>query len=463
MDVLDGLRSLPDASVDCVLTSPPYWSLRDYHVPKTLWPDGVRCALGFEDTPQNYVSHLLAVFEEIERILKPWGTVWINLGDTYAGSWGNYAPGRSKDRFHPSTPSHWLRRGALAPEIRPPASVLQAVPEKSLCLIPMRFALSMIDRGWLLRNDICWYKPNHMPASVKDRLTPAWEHLFLFVKQQRYFFDLDAIREPHKYLADALRRKRSIQSERKNAHPKGVRLPPHPGEPGSMHPKGKNPGDFWRVPSETRTLGAILGEKGIVKVPGGQGWTGHPEGGEARILREEDPRWLSPEGKNPGDVWHIATTPFPGAHFAVYPEKLCERPILAGCPAQVCRKCGTPQLLQKSGGGKAFNIRVRDVQKGKLKAANRRASDDEIAAYDESNYEATSKARRILGCDCNEGFEAGVVFDPFMGSGTTAVVAQRLGRHFLGFEANPDYVQMALTRIANASKGTKRADASSGS
>ncbi|MCG3132749.1 MAG: hypothetical protein FLDDKLPJ_03615 [Phycisphaerae bacterium] len=462
MDVLDGLRCLPDASIDCVLTSPPYWSLRDYHVPKTLWPDGVRCALGFEDTPQNYVSHLLAVFEEIERILKPWGTVWINLGDTYAGSWGNYAPGRSKDRFHPSTPSHWLRRGALAPEIRPPASVLQAVPEKSLCLIPMRFALAMVERGWLLRNDICWHKPNHMPASVKDRFTPAWEHLLLFVKQPRYFFDLDAVRQPHKYLAEAQRRRKDKPSQRWNAHPKGVRLPPHPGEPGSMHPRGKNPGDFWAIPAETRSLGTILGEKGIVNVPGGKGWTGHPAGGEARILREHDPRRLSPDGKNPGDVWDITTTPFPGAHFAVYPEKLCERPILAGCPARVCKGCGMPHLFREKGRGQAFNLRVRDVKKGKLKAADRRATPQEVEKYNEREYTSSEGAQQVLGCTCNAGFDGGVVLDPFMGSGTTAVVALRLGRHFLGIDANPDYVQMALSRIANAAKALKRPSPSAG-
>ncbi|MBE7456565.1 MAG: hypothetical protein HS102_08040 [Planctomycetia bacterium] len=147
------------------------------------------------------------------------------------------------------------------------------------------------------------------------------------------------------------------------------------------------------------------------------------------MLREEDPRWLSPEGKNPGDVWHIATTPFPEP-ISPYTLRNCVnvlslRVVLPKSAGNAARRNCCKKRRRK-----AFNIRVRDVQKGKLKAANRRASDDEIAAYDESNYEATSKARRILGCDCNEGFEAGVVFDPFMGSGTTAVVAQRLGRHF---------------------------------
>ena len=107
---------------------------------------------------------------------------------------------------------------------------------------------------------------------------------------------------------------------------------PKPGEPGAFHHKGKNPGDYWTIPSETRKLGAIIGEQGAVKDPVGAGWIGHPVGGEARIIREQDPRWLSPIGKNPGDCWEISTRPFKGGHFAVYPEKLCEIPIKAGCP-----------------------------------------------------------------------------------------------------------------------------------
>ncbi|NUQ09527.1 MAG: site-specific DNA-methyltransferase [Phycisphaerae bacterium] len=449
-DALSGLRALPEACVDCVLTSPPYWSMRDYHLDPVIWPDGKVNVLGLEDSPEDYVEHLCSVLDEISRVLKPTGTVWINLGDTYAGSWGNYAPRRPKDQPFAETPSHWPRKGLIPPSVRPPASKPQRVPDKSLCLIPMRFALAMLERGWILRNDLCWHKPNHMPASVKDRFTPSWEHLFLFVKSPRYYFDLDAVRQPHKCLAEVAGRWKDKITPRVNYHPKGVRRPPHPGEPGSMHPRGKNPGDFWEIPAETRTLGAILGVRGAVKVPGGSGWTGHAEGGEARILHEQDPRWLSPLGKNPGDCWSICTTPSSLGHFAVYPEALCERPIKAGCPAQVCLKCGMPWLIRSRGGGSAFNIRVRDVKTGKLKAPDRRASAQEVAAYDERAYRLEAKETRVLGCSCNAGFGAGIVLDPFIGSGTTAVVALRLGRHFIGFEANPDYVQMARQRLAKA-------------
>ncbi len=230
-----------------------------------------------------------------------------------------------------------------------------------------------------------------------------------------------------------------------------MREPPEPAAPGAFHPRGKNPGDFWRIAAETRSLGAIMGERGAVKVPGGAGWVGHPPGGEARIIREQDPRWLSPGGRNPGDCWEISTRPCPGAHFAVFPEHLVETPIKAGCPLEVCIRCGMAKekvhRLPENPG--AFNIRVRDVQAGRLKAADRRASETELRDYDEHTYR--SRARGLVispGCGCRAGFRRAIVLDPFMGSGTTAVVARKLGRDFIGFELNPRYVRMARNRLA---------------
>jgi DNA modification methylase len=236
----------------------------------------------------------------------------------------------------------------------------------------------MAEQGWILRNDIIWHKPNHMPASVKNRFACSWEHLFFFVKSEKYFFDLDAVRVPHKSPASRFSRPVKHLRARMSHHLNGNRICPNPGEAQAFHAKGKNPGDFWTIPAETRTQGAVLGVSGVVKVPGGAGWIGHPPGGQARIVREADPRWLPPGGKNPGDSWDIATTPFRGAHFAVYPESLCERPIRAGCPM------------------------------------------------------------------------GGIVLDPFAGSGTTAVAANRLGRRFIGFELNKDFRTLALARLARS-------------
>ena len=406
MEAREGLRKLDDNSIDCVLTSPPYWAKRDYESPSTTWSDGDKSPLGLESNADGYVRHLLEVFEEVKRVLKPSGTLWVNLGDSYAGLWGNYQSGNERKAIAQTSP----------------AAFNQSFPDKSLCLIPERFAIAMVECGWILRNIIVWHKPNHMPSSVKDRFTCSWEHLLLFVKSPRYYFELDAVRIPHALLARGVVKSKPA-AKRETHHVTGKRLPPHPGQPNSMHPLGKNPADYWSISPETRSLGAIIGERGAVKVPGGSGWTGHPAGGQARILRENDPRWLQPNGKNPGDCWDIVTARRQQAHFAIFPEKLCERPILAGCPKCACSNCGMP-------------------------AANRhecRVIAQQGASASDSNKNI--KPTDNEACDCNAPCAPGIVLDPFIGSGTTAVVAQRLGRRFIGFEINPHYVQMARNRL----------------
>jgi len=430
IDALNGLKKLRDESVDCVMTSPPYWAMRDYGLPPVVWSGETSCdhefttsrrgsrderrgtgsfdearkpgaiseqatstidsayctkcrawqgSLGLEPDCTLYIDHLCAIFAEVHRVLKTTGTLWVNLADTYAGSWGGYGQSdATRQRRAKGESTSWRRRAYDDETFRPPSSFGQSVPRRSLCLIPARFVLRMAEHGWILRNDIIWHKPNHMPASVKNRFACSWEHLFFFVKSEKYFFDLDAVRVPHKSPVSRFNRPVKHLRARMSHHLNGNRMCPNPGEPQAFHSKGKNPGDHWTVPSETRTLGAVLGVSGAVKVPGGSGWTGHPPGGQARIIREADPRWLPPGGKNPGDSWEISTTPFRGAHFAVYPEALCERPIRAGCPA------------------------------------------------------------------------GGIVLDPFTGSGTTAVVAKRLGRRFIGLELNQDYLRIAVQRLSRS-------------
>ena len=165
--------------------------------------------------------------------------------------------------------------------------------------------------------------------------------------------------------------------------------------------------------------------------------------------KTEDSNMCHPLGKNPGDRWQILTRAFREAHFAVYPEELCDRPIQAGCPTKVCNACGTPQLTRKAGGSaNAFNIRVRDTKKGHLKNHDRKATDKEIRDYKEKDYVSKSREKVIFSCDCKAGYSPGVVLDPFMGSGTTAVVAKKLGREFIGFDLNPEYVEMANKRLS---------------
>ncbi len=405
-DAIQGLKKLPSESVDCVMTSPPYWALRDYGNPPIQWADGVKCALGLEESLNDYIGHLCEIFDEVRRVLKPTGTCWVNLGDTYhnATKW-------TRKNEAPQTISRGNNR-----DFKTGRRMNQGLPEKCLAQIPGRFAIEMTRRGWILRNDIVWHKPNHMPSSVKDRFACSWEHLFFFVKAKRYYFDLDLVREPHKSLSVVRSGKHSLPSKSPRRSPLRGQRPPRGGEPGSLHPLGKNPSDYWTLSTETRTAGAILGQRGVVKVPGGSGWTGHRQGGGAKTLRDLDPRWLSPGAKNPGDSWDVQTRSFRGAHFAVYPEQLCERPIKAGCPEKACKRCGTPAPRTSSG-----HVSHNKCRPNRIPAAFR--------------------------CECRKGFVAGLVLDPFVGPGTTAVVARKLGRRFIGFEVNSDYVKMSRRRL----------------
>jgi len=174
-DVLDGLRSLPDACVQCVVTSPPYWGLRDY---------GVEGQIGLERTPEEYVSRLVEVFREVRRVLRGDGTLWLNLGDSYNGSGGaggDHDPG-----------------GLKAGQPKFPGRRIFTLKPKDLVGIPWRVAFALQADGWYLRSDIIWSKPNPMPESVRDRPTKSHEYVFLLAKRPSYFYDADAIREAHK-------------------------------------------------------------------------------------------------------------------------------------------------------------------------------------------------------------------------------------------------------------------------
>lgn len=247
---------------------------------------------GLELSPAEYVETMRALFAEVRRVLADDGTLWLNLGDSYAsGSRSSYAStGKAAGRVGASRPTSNL-------------------PGKNLLGIPWRVAFALQDDGWILRNDIIWSKPNAMPESVSDRLSTRHEHLFMFSKSPRYWFDLDPIREPHVSTPDR---------EGKNAL-RGQK---------AMRPVGPNSGAY------------------------------------------------SEGGRNPGDVWTIATQPFAEAHFAVMPAELARRAVVAGC---------------KPGG---------------------------------------------------------TVLDPFSGSGTTGLVAQRNGRKYVGIDLSADYLDLSLrTRL----------------
>ena len=207
-DCLEVLKTLESESINCVITSPPYWQLRDY---------GWNGQWGLEKTYQEYLEHLWQLMDEIYRVLKPDGTVWINLGDTY-----------SSNRWT-TAPSSTGISGVYA-DISTTKDINE--PNKCLLLIPHRFAIGAVDRGWILRNDIIWAKRNGMPESVTDRFSKKHEFVFFMVKSQKYYFDLDSIRDKH------TPKSASIGITSKDFH--------------YDNPLGKNPGsvsDFWGIPT----------------------------------------------------------------------------------------------------------------------------------------------------------------------------------------------------------------------
>jgi DNA modification methylase len=260
------MAEMEPESVHCVVTSPPYWGLRDYGTPGQL---------GLEPTPEEYVANMVAVFREVRRVLRADGTVWLNLGDSYASS----PPGNGKGFTPESTGLHGGRTSARYQATMDAGSgtkrntVVAGLKPKDLVGIPWRVAFALQADGWYLRSDIIWSKPNPMPESVTDRPTKAHEYLFLLSKAPRYYFDADAVRETD---AGTDHRHRNVLD----------------GQP-SLEPSG----------------GLAGAHRGLRTVEGRNG-----------------------AGRNLRSVWTVATQPYPGAHFATFPEALVEPCVKAGSP-----------------------------------------------------------------------------------------------------------------------------------
>ena len=409
------LKTLPAESVHCVVTSPPYWGLRDYGVEPSVWGGDAGCshdweeqiwyteqsagksgaeafsepgaenaerlktarwrraatckacgawrgAFGLEPTPELYVAHAVEIFREVHRVLHPEGTLWLNLGDSYArdARKGQHKPGDCGKQAYVydsgggrasacvdlqsearGSSDGEVGRGDRAP-IRNGATGLKA---KDLIGIPWMTAFALRSDGWYLRQDIIWSKPNPMPESVTDRCTKAHEYLFLLSKSERYFYDADAIREAATYDPDYTKMPDGWDTG--------------PGGHGSFHrngrEKGAKSGNKARKPASARGVPIDTNGETNGAVAGSVPWEG--------VTR------------NKRSVWTIGTAPFPEAHFATFPPALIEPCILAGCP------------------------------------------------------------------------EGGIVLDPFGGAGTTGLVADRLKRNAILIELNPDYADMARRRI----------------
>ena len=269
-DVLTILKQMSGASINCVVTSPPYWGLRDY---------GINGQFGLEKTPEEYVNKLVRIFGEVRRILKKDGVVWLNLGDSYWGGGFGTSPGGDED-FKKRYPKQASNKGGADHETRKLLGSLKkgnALKPKDLVGIPWMTAFALRADGWYLRQDIIWNKPNPMPESVKDRCTKSHEYIFLLTKSAKYFYDADAIAE------------KSIDPESYNGR----------------RPRNA-PTIYYQDSIHCKNFGSVKDGK----LSFGQTY----------------------ENRNKRSVWIINTQSFSEAHFAVFPEKIPEICIKAGCP-----------------------------------------------------------------------------------------------------------------------------------
>lgn len=286
-DVLEKLCGLPDDHFDCVVTSPPYWGLRDY---------GVEGQIGLEPTLAEHLDVMVAVFAEVHRVMKPSGTLWVNYGDCYAAT----PNGRSAaDTKAAGNDDRTFRD-------KPFSTIQGALKAKDLCMVPNRFAIAMQEWGWWVRSEIIWAKPNPMPESIKDRPATSHEKVFMFTKAARYAYDAEAVRQT-----------RVSHGDYKT--PDGWDT--GPGGHGSVHRSGRQKGESVK-------------EKRDKQRGHGRRHAGFNDRWDAmdKAEQQENGRNLRNYEPAPVQVWEIATRPFKEAHFATFPPELVERCLAAGCP-----------------------------------------------------------------------------------------------------------------------------------
>ena len=395
---LETLKRMPDDFLDCVITSPPYWQLRDY---------GYEGQWGLEPTFQEYLEHLWEMMDEIYRVLKPMGTVWVNLGDSYNGTGGGHKIEQERETYK-----------KYSKDLRPAPNGKNdtRIPNKCLLLIPHRFAIGCIERGWIMRNDIIWAKRNGMPESVTDRFTKKHEYFFFMTKSTDYYFDLDGIRD--KVKPDSLKRYEYDFSGNKGGisrelvgyrQSKGVKsqsqygviekeyrnlvvevrdLPPHEDLRKYLSDFRKKVGlTIQQIEDKFGNQAPHHWFEKNGSYPSVEDWTLLKEMLQldntydiqmTEIELKSGLKEDNPKGKNSGDVadfWDIPTKPNSDKHYASYNEDLIHKPIIAGCP------------------------------------------------------------------------ENGIIYDPFIGTGSTAVASLRRNRKYIGSEMSSDYCKIADKRI----------------
>jgi DNA modification methylase len=398
--VMDGLRQLEDESVHCVVTSPPYYGLRSYGTEPQVWGGDQNCshvfgaewrgALGLEPTPELYIAHLVEVFREVRRVLRKDGTLWLNIGDSYAG--GKQGRGDTGPEDLARLAAAYGTGTGVATG---PREFKQRLPPtgtkpKDLLMIAAQLALALRADGWYLRSEIVWAKKAPMPESVTDRPTCAHEKVFLLTKSARYFYDGEAVKEEAEY--------------------------------------GENRATFAGGNDRIRQAnicsgGATVSDKGMSR-----------------------PQATT---RNMRNVWHLGPEPFPEAHFATFVSEIPRRAILAGTSARgVCPKCGAGWVREtessytkhRPSGGKTSRVeRGNKVHDGGFGQWGTFGTNLRL-------HVETIGWRPSCSCDAGDPIPA-TVLDPFLGAGTTALVADQLGRDCIGIELSRPYAVMAENRV----------------
>lgn len=335
-DTLEFLKKMPDNFVNCVITSPPYFGLRDY--------GNIDKQIGLEESVDVYIQRLRSIFLEVKRVLRNDGTCWVVIGDTYR--------------------------------------------DKSLLLVPFRFAIAMQEDDWILRNVIIWHKTNAMPHSVNDRFTIDFEYIFFFTKSKKYWFK--QVFEPIK--ESTINRIIAFNKNKERFDPN----------------KHK-----WDILSGSESAMKVLENY-------------------SRKFSEKIPLF-----RNKRTVWSLPTANLTEEHFAAFPESLVSIMLDAGCPEFVCKKCNTPKRIIN----KVESIKVKD---------DRYLIPDGMNCYNIPTQGVRVKQKSISGCSCNRGnndFVGGIVLDPFVGSGTTCIVALKQNKRFIGIDINKKYIDIAKKRI----------------
>ncbi len=337
-NALDVLCQLDAESVQCCVTSPPYWGLRDYGIPPSAWGGDPSClhngtrpfckcgawigVLGLEPDPGLYVAHITMLFREVLRVLKTDGTLWLNLGDCYATGGGKVGTcpggGSQGERWAGYRGNHGRdpKSSAIGPMTQPNRMPLPGLKPKDLVGIPWRVAFALQADGWYLRSDIIWHKPNPMPESVTDRPTKAHEYLFLLSKAERYHYDADAIKEP------------CVGRNHHDRTGTGYLAPGQTAQTGNR----KVPAGWKTGRGRHDTLGGRYSSGNKRRLLAGVRESGQTRGRLNTHLGSSVP-WTDETGlRNCRTVWTLPTKPYKGAHFATFPTRLVEPCILAGCP-----------------------------------------------------------------------------------------------------------------------------------